>query len=154
MGKSPRLFYHLVFAVRHGQRAISSPVEQRLHAYLANQLQGKHAAPLQIGGAPDHVHLLVECGPTLAVDDLTRVIKASSARWMNEQLSFNRGFSWQLGFGVFRVNEADLQATTDNITNQASLHRRMTFQDVYLQMLKRHHAVYRPEYLFEDELHG
>ena len=73
---------------------------------------------------------------------------------MNEQLEVVTSFEWQKGYGAFTVSYSRIESVQDYIRNQEEHHRRQTFQEEYIDFLKRHDIEFRLEYLFEDEHHG
>jgi len=44
-----------------------------------------------------------------------------------------------------------IDAVYKYIANQAEHHRRMSFEEEYLQTLQEHHIEYDPKYIFESE---
>jgi REP element-mobilizing transposase RayT len=49
------------------------------------------------GGMANHVHLLIQLPPVLALAKAISDVKANSARWMNEH---GMEFNWQQGMGL------------------------------------------------------
>ena len=48
-------------------------------------LRGEGGTLLEIGGMPDHVHVLARLKPTIAVSDMLRMLKANSSKWANDE---------------------------------------------------------------------
>ncbi len=103
---------------------------------------------------PDHVHMLARLSPALAVADVIRDLKANSSKWMDEQPETTQTFEWQKGYGAFTVSYSQIPSVEQYIQNQAEHHRTRSFQEEYIEFLKRHGIEFRMEYLFEDEHHG
>ena len=53
-----RLLFHVVFATHERERRLSAPVRERLFPYLGGFIRNEGGVPVQIGGMPDHFHLL------------------------------------------------------------------------------------------------
>ncbi len=68
--------------------------------------QGKKL--LAIGGVADHIHILLNLKPSLALSDMVRDIKANSSRFVNEKGWVKGKFSWQEGFGAFSYSISQL----------------------------------------------
>ena len=100
-----------------------------------------------IGGAQDHVHLLVGLRATHRIADVLKEIKASSSKWVHEQIK-KRLFSWQEGYGAFTVSASQVAAVKNYIANQEEHHRKKTFQEEYLEFLKQSGVEYNERHLW------
>ena len=47
-------------------------------------------------------------------------------------------FAWQEGYGAFSIGASGIEATTAYILNQAEHHRRRSFREEFMTMLRRH----------------
>jgi REP element-mobilizing transposase RayT len=97
----------------------------------------------------DHVHLLVTLPPTLAIADLVRALKANSSRWAHEKWPDYAGFGWQQGYAAFSVSRSAIKDVTEYITNQEEHHRKMSFQEEFIGLLKKHDITYDERYIWE-----
>jgi REP element-mobilizing transposase RayT len=93
----------------------------------------------------DHIHMLLQFPPTLMVADAIREIKANSSRWMSREIG---SFAWQQGYGGFGVSKSNIAAVVRYIRNQEQHHRRMTFEEEFIALLKKHGIEYDPRYVF------
>lgn len=142
------LMTHAVFSTKDRAPFIAGPFGERLLPYLggiARELGGK---ALTIGGMADHVHLLLSLPPTLCVADVLRDLKANSSRWIHETWAERGDFAWQIGYGAFSVSESAREAVTRYIQQQESHHRRMTFQEEFIALLKKHGIDYDERYIW------
>jgi REP element-mobilizing transposase RayT len=153
MGSFTRLTYHIVFATKYRKPTINEDIQERLYEYMGGILRNNKGHMIEIGGVEDHVHILAGLSPSLAVSDVIRDVKASSSKWMSEDLEI-RSFKWQKGFGAFTVSYDRVDAVSNYIRNQEEHHKTKTFQEEYIEFLERHNIEYRIEYLFEDEHAG
>ena len=64
-------------------------------------------------------------------------------------VSSYRLFRWQVKYGAFGVSVSLLDKTIQYIKNQEEHHRKMTFQEEFLALLKKHHIAYDERYLWE-----
>ena len=103
---------------------------------------------LVIGGAPDHVHLLLSLPSTLSVAEALQQIKGASSRWVHQTFPAERQFRWQEEYGAFSVSRSQMEKTISYIANQERHHRRKTFQEEFLALLKRHRIEYDERYLW------
>jgi len=101
--------------------------------------------PVAIGGIENHAHLLFHLPPTLTLAKAINLIKANSSKWMNEN---GRSFAWQEGYGAFNVSVSSLETVAKYVRNQRWHHRKMTFEDEFLALLKKHRIEYDLKYVF------
>jgi REP element-mobilizing transposase RayT len=154
MGSFTSLSYHIVFATKYRACSIVKPTQERLYEYIGGTIRAKNGHLIQVGGMPDHVHILARLSPLSAVADVIRDVKASSSKWLNEQSEMKSLFEWQKGYAAFSVSYSRIESVQTYIQNQEEHHRKKTFQEEYIAFLKRHNIEFRLEYLFEDEHHG
>jgi REP element-mobilizing transposase RayT len=99
-----------------------------------------------IGGVEDHIHILLELPPTLAVSAAVRTIKSNSSKWVNE---LGRRFAWQKGYAAFSVSASNIAAVERYVRSQEQHHRKMTFEDEFIGFLKKHGIAFDPKYVFD-----
>ena len=89
--------------------------------------------------------------PDLVLSDLVRDIKGSTTRFINRQRWIAVKFMWQEGFAAFSYSYSQLDAVITYIKNQEKHHSHTTFEDEYLELLKRFDVAYNPQYVFDME---
>ena len=104
---------------------------------------------IEIGGVADHVHILLSLPSTLAIAKAMQLIKGGSSKWVHESFPEHRLFGWQVKYGAFSVSVSQLDKTIHYIQSQAEHHRKMTFQEEFLALLKKHGIAYDERYLWE-----
>lgn len=142
------LLTHIVFSTSERRPLLVDEVRSDMHAYLGGILRELSGMALAIGGTKDHVHLLVRFPADRPIADCVRVLKANSSRWVKERWPEHRLFSWQRGYGAFSVSESNRIAVARYIADQMRHHYRLTFQDEFLALLKRHQVEFEERYLW------
>jgi REP element-mobilizing transposase RayT len=104
---------------------------------------------IEIGGVADHVHILLSLPSTLPIAKAMQLIKGGSSKWVHDSFPEHRLFGWQVKYGAFGVSVSLLDKTIQYIRNQAEHHRKMTFQEEFLALLKKHGIAYDERYLWE-----
>ncbi len=99
------------------------------------------------GGMEDHLHQLVSIHPTIAPADLVRDLKANSSRWLKDVLQ--RDFAWQSAYAAYSVSASGLDAVRAYINSQQEHHRRRTFEEEYIALLRKNGIEYDPRYVFD-----
>ena len=67
------LLFHIVFSTKERVPLIDENLRQPLYEYIGGILRGQRSILLEIGGMPDHVHLLVKLKADLAVATAVRL---------------------------------------------------------------------------------
>jgi len=136
---------HVVFSTKDRQKLINAAVQPKLWSFMAGVARNHDFLVLADGGIEDHVHLLIQLPSVLALAKAISLIKANSSRWMNEH---GMKFAWQEGYGAFSVSASNLDVLKRYIANQASHHRKMTFEQEFEELLKKHGIQFDPKYVF------
>ena len=74
------LMYHLVFPAKYRRKVFTSEVEASLKEICLGIEARYEMRFIEIGLEEDHVHLLVQGIPTMAVNEIVRIIKSLTAR--------------------------------------------------------------------------
>ncbi len=143
------LHCHIVFSTKNRLRSIDGEWQPRLYEYIGGILRKQKCVLTAAGGMPDHVHLLVSLSREMAVAEVVRLIKANSSKWVHEEFVASRGFAWQAGYGAFSVSHSNLDAVKQYIAGQAEHHRVRTFQEEFIEFLKRHEIEYDEKYIWD-----
>jgi putative transposase len=93
---------------------------------------------LAIGGAADHVHILLSLPATLSIAKAMQLLKGNSSKWIRETFPKMRSFAWQEGYGAFSVGISGVDATVSYIHNQTKHHRMRSFRKEFIAMLQKH----------------
>jgi REP element-mobilizing transposase RayT len=142
------LHCHIVFSTKHRRPQIKPDVQPRLFEYIGGIVRNHSSALIAAGGMPDHVHLLVSVGRTLSVADLLRLVKSNSSGWIRDEWG-NADFSWQDGYAAFAVSVSNLDDVRAYLANQEQHHRRLSFQDEFRALLKRHDLEWDERYVWD-----
>ncbi|MCK9462147.1 MAG: IS200/IS605 family transposase [Proteobacteria bacterium] len=116
------LYVHVVWATKNRAAVLDSALLFRLSRQAADTAHALGSAVLALGGAPDHVHLLVRYRPDLSVAELVRGLKAALTLTIRREVSSFPDFSWQTGYGAFSVSSSELDRTVAYISNQERHH--------------------------------
>jgi REP element-mobilizing transposase RayT len=141
------LHYHLVFSTKERYPFILQEWRSDLHAYLGGMVKGLNRVPLAIGGVADHVHLLVGLRATHRLDYVIGHVKADSSGWVHKRVG-QRKSEWQSGYLGLTVSPSQIERVRRYVLNQESHHRRKSFQDEYLELLKLSGIEYDSRYLW------
>ena len=143
------LVYHVVFSTKKRQKLITQDVSQQLYPYIGGIIRAEKGKLFKIGGISDHIHLLARFHPSISVSDMLRRIKGNSSKWLNEKQLIAAKFGWQTGYAAFSVSESACEAVAKYIENQLQHHKKMSFKEEYLLILKKHQVEYNEKYIWD-----
>ena len=101
-GTFTSLHHHLVFSTKDRFPFIHNDLQPRLYEYLGGIIRSDNGTLLEIGGMPDHIHLLIRWLPNISLSDLLRVIKSKSSGWTHDNFSDQEKV--QMAGGVRRLH--------------------------------------------------
>ena len=146
-----QLNVHIVFRVKNSSVRISTCDLPGLFEFMGGIIRNNHGIPMQIGGMPDHIHILCTLPKTMTLSNLVRMIKVGSHKWLkNNNNNRYLYFSWQDGYGAFSVSSSGLNAITEYIKNQKAHHRDISYIDEYKLFLRNAGIEYDERYAIED----
>ena len=130
------LLYHIVFRPKDSVPAIPIEYEEFLYRYIWGFLKSKNCVLYRIGGMPDHIHLLVQLPPMLAVSDFMRDLKTATHLHMKgEKEKFPLFNGWGKSYCAFSCSLLGKDKIIDYIKNQKVHHQKVSFQDELLKLL-------------------
>jgi len=148
-GVFTQLYIHIVFAVKYRERLLKEEIRIELFKYISGIITNRKHKTIIINGMPDHIHLLIGLYPNDKISDLVGCIKRDSSFFINEKKWFKGKFHWQDGYGAFSYSKSQLNEIYKYIANQEAHHKKETFREEYLELLKRFGIKYDEKYLFD-----
>jgi REP element-mobilizing transposase RayT len=141
------LLFHIVFSTKNRLPAIHGSLREPLYEYMGGIIRSEGGILLEIGGVPDHVHLLARSKASIAISDFIGHIKAGSSKWHNGKNTKSDHFEWQAGYGAFSVSESQVSKVRKYIQTQEAHHAKVSFKDELISLLKKHGIEYDERYL-------
>ncbi len=138
---------HYVWSTKHREPSLSPDVQERLWPYLGGIAKHNKMKSLAVGGASDHVHILVSLPSTIAVAKAVQLLKGNSSKWIHETFPRLHSSEWQEGYGAFSIGVSGVDETTAYIRNQKEHHRHRSFRDEFAAMLRKHGFEYKEAFL-------
>ncbi len=144
-----QIYIQLVFAV-HNRNALIQPAwEEELYKYITGIVQNKGQKMLAINGTSNHIHFFIGMKPTCCLSDLVREIKKSSNTFIKEKRFSKFNFQWQEGFGAFSYSHSQLTDIIQYIEKQKEHHKKRTFKEEYISLLKAFEIEFKEEFTFD-----
>lgn len=145
-----KLYVHLIFHIKYTSVKIREADEQKLYSYMGSVIKRNNSIPIVINGVEDHVHILCVMSKNIALAKLLEVIKRHSSRWIKDIDNYYKTFAWQGGYGGFSVSPSLHDRTKRYIENQKERHKKITFKEEYIMVLKEYGIDYDERYLWTD----
>jgi len=142
-------YFHIVFAVQNREALIHKSWKSELEKYITGIIQNHGHKMISIGSMPDHLHILIGYNVNQNIPDLVEQIKTASNHWIKEQKFTNFKFNWQNGYGAFSHSRSQIDSVARYVLNQEEHHKKRSFREEYIDILKKMDIQFKDEYLFD-----
>jgi putative transposase len=143
-----RIYIHLVFAVLGRDALILPSFREDLYKDVTGIVTELGHKLIQIGGMPDHVHVLIGMKPSQALSQVVEKVKSGSSLYLNKRRLLRGRFYWQEGFGGFSVSHSQLGRVIRYIKTQEEHHKKRSFGSEYRALLRKYGVDYDERFLF------
>ena len=127
MSSYRQVLYHLVFRTKNSQKTLSPAHSNELYAYITGIIKNKNCFSYQINGIEDHLHILSDLHPSIALADFMRDIKTASSIWLKQSGNFPNFKGWADGYAAFTYASRDKEMIVNYIKNQQTHHKKESF---------------------------
>lgn len=148
-GVFTQLYTHLIFAVKYRERLLRIEIRSEVFSYISGIITNRKHKSIIINGMSDHIHLLIGLNPNDKISDIVGTVKKSSATFINDKGWFSGKFQWQDGYGAFSYGKSQLDRVYNYVKNQENHHKKRTFRQEYIELLKKFEIQYEEKYLFD-----
>jgi len=146
------LYLHAVWGTKHRQPLITPEIEPRIYRFITGIIKNEGGRVFAIDGMPDHVHLFFSIPQTVSIPKLMQAIKAKSSKLVHENFPDNHFFAWQSGYGIFSVSASMGNTVKNYVLSQKEHHQKLSFEEEYLGLLKKHGIVFDPKFVLEPNI--
>ena len=117
------LHVHLVFVTKYRRRVLTEAAHETLRDIFTKVCQDFGAVLVESNGEDDHVHLLVEYPPKVAISTLVNSLKGVSSRRLRQQhpdiaTRYYKGVLWSPSYFAASCGGAPLSITRQYIEDQ------------------------------------
>lgn len=112
--------YHVIWCPKYRRRVLGGAAELRLKQIITNVAAEFDGVVIEVEMMPDHVHLLVEVPPKVAVAELVKVLKGRSSRLLRQEFTHLGRMKclWSPSYFVSTVGGAPLEVVRRSVENQ------------------------------------
>ena len=145
-----QVIIHIAFSTRNRAPFLSdTDIRKEMHSYLGGTCNNFDCPVIIVGGASDHVHILLKISRNISIAKLVGEIKRSSSKWIKTKGRMLTKFFWQNGYGVFSVGRSEIERVKNYILNQDEHHKKRSFQDEYRKFLKDYEIEFDEKYVWD-----
>ncbi len=98
------------------------PLLEDVFRFIWKETTDTKSRLVRIGGIQNHIHLLVDLHPTVALSDFVRTIKAHSSAWMRSDERFTHFNGWAKEYFAASASEKEAPAIINYIRGQREHH--------------------------------
>lgn len=128
MSSYRQILYHLVIRTKYGRPTINPLYARELYGYIYGYIKNKNCFLYRINGVENHLHILSDLHPSIALADYIRDMKASSSYWMKGTGKFPDFIGWCAGYAAFTCSWKDKDRIVAYIRRQQEHHRKVSFE--------------------------
>jgi len=144
-----QIYLQTVFAVKYRKAVLDKAWRSKLQGVIGNLINETGCKTIIVNGVEDHMHCFLGLKPVVSVSELMKTVKAKSSKYINDHSLTKERFEWQEGYGVFSYRHQDIDQIYKYIQNQEDHHRKQSFREEYLDLLKEFEIVYDGQYIFQ-----
>jgi putative transposase len=137
-----------VFSTRDRLPKITPEIQPHLFEYIGGICNNLSCQPIIVGGHTDHIHILNLLAKNITVPKLLQELKGSSSLWIKTKGDEFQDFYWQEGYGVFSVDSHGAAEVKRYIQNQGEHHKKKSFKEEFVEILKENEVEYDERYLW------
>jgi len=138
MSSYRQILYHLIFRTKDSLETLDPEPSRELYAYIMGVIKNKNCFLYRINGMENHLHILSDLHPTIALADYMRDIKTSSSVWIKQSGKFPKFKGWADGYAALTYAWKDKDMIINYIKNQQEHHKNETFENELRRLLKEH----------------
>jgi len=138
MSSYRQIIYHLVFRTKNSRKTIVPAHSKELYAYIMGIIRNKNCFLYRINGMEDHLHILCDLHPSIALADYMRDIKTSSSIWLKQSGKFPDFNGWAEGYAALTYGWKDKEMIARYIKNQPEHHKKELFENELRRLLEEY----------------
>lgn len=117
--------YHVVFITKYRKNVFNRDIADKCRTVLSGTLSKWRCSLLEFGWEPDHVHMLIECHPTMDLSVLINNLKTVSSRKLRQTFAdhfsvyYSKPVLWNRSYFVATVGDVSIDVIRNYVINQA-----------------------------------
>jgi len=120
---------------------------EELFKYIWGVMRNKNCKLFRINGIEDHIHIVCDLHPSIALADLVKDIKVTSSKWIKEKRIYTEFSYWAESYGAFTLSIREKDTIIKYVMNQQEHHKKESFREEFIRLLKENGADSDEKYL-------
>jgi REP element-mobilizing transposase RayT len=150
MSTYTKILYQLVFGSKGYTSFLTAENQKILFPYIGAVLRNKKCHPHIVGGYGNHIHIVFDLHPTVALASIVKDIKKASHEMMLQKRDVFLKFpGWQVGYGGFTYSYKSKGYLIRYVQNQYNHHRKISFKEELIAYYRNHGIDFDEKYLLE-----
>ncbi|MCM1517627.1 MAG: IS200/IS605 family transposase [Pseudoflavonifractor sp.] len=129
-------YYHIVFSTKSRQMTIPMAYKDDVYRFIWGQVRALKCDLLRIGGISNHIHMLVDLHPTVALSYLMQCVKGRTSSWMRSDRRFVKFRGWAADYYACTISPEQKYAVIEYIKSQETHHLGVGFDDELMSMYR------------------
>jgi REP element-mobilizing transposase RayT len=147
MASYRQILYHLTFHTKNSEKVLRNSGNDELYKYIWGILKNKRCKLYRINGVEDHIHVVCDLHPSVALANLIKDIKVSTSTWIKNRNLYPQFSHWAEGYGAFTLSLKEKDVVIQYVINQQEHHKKVSFRDEYIQLLRENGVDFDEKYL-------
>lgn len=138
MSSYRQILYHIIFRTKESEKTLPLTVSDELYRYIWGFIKNKNGFLYRINGMEEHLHILSDLHPSIALADFIRDMKTATSKWLKTNSRFPNFRGWADGYAALTYAYRDKDLIINYIKNQREHHKTISFKDELEQILIEH----------------
>ena len=124
-----QILYHIVLRTKRSEPSITQENVSSLYKYIWGIIKNKKGKLYRINGIEDHIHILSDLHPSVALADFVKSIKVATSLWLKQSADFPAFQGWGEGYSAFTYSYKEKKVLINYIRKQQEHHKEENTQD-------------------------
>ena len=129
-------YYHIVFCTKAREMTIPLANKEDVYRFIWKEIQKLNCKLLRIGGIQNHVHMLINLHPSVALARLMQNVKGRSSTWMGDDLRFKNFKGWAADYYACTISPEAKYNVCEYIKSQEMHHLGTSVDDEFANMYR------------------
>jgi REP element-mobilizing transposase RayT len=147
MSSYRQILYHLTFHTKNSDKVLKHSDNDDLFKYIWGVMKNKNCKLYRINGVEDHIHIICDLHPSIALASLIKDIKVSSSKWIKEKGLYPSFSNWAESYGAFTLSLKEKESAIKYVMKQQEHHLKFGFKEEYVRLLKDNGIKFDEKYL-------
>ena len=131
-----QVVYHIILRTKHSEPSIAQENISSLYQYIWGIIKNKKGKLYRINGIEDHIHILYNLNPSIALADFVKSIKVATSLWMKQSDDFPDFQCWEEGYAAFTYSYKEKYVLINYIKKQQEHHKKENTKDELMRLWK------------------